>query len=406
MVRKTLVLGVVGVLLAACGSSGSSDAQSGSVQGVTDDEILISGFGPLTGPASWIGLGNRDSFALAVKEINDAGGIHGRKIKFEFADDEYEVAKAQGVVRKILDQDKPFLVYTGTGSTVFLSLADQFRATKLPVYNGFSGSEEARKTPEVANLYHGEAVSTKWVTPYTVDMIVDKLGTEEIAVMHEDGEWGKTLCASIVEEMKARDIEPLTNEEYTSTATDFTAQLLAVKNAKPDVVVNCGLMGAAKIILRQASELNVNAIFVGDAAQANQTVWEDAGGAAENWLFSWYQPQFLTDETGAMGEFRDKFFAEYPDAPEGRPNHADTFAYGAAYLIAHALERAGSDLTAEKFLAEMKKAKEQPTPISGPADCTNDRNECFVDLSWMIVKGGDAQPATDEDFAEIAGTLR
>ena len=51
-----------------------------AVQGVTDDSILIGAYGPITGPAAFIGLGGRDGMNLAVKEINDAGGINGRKL--------------------------------------------------------------------------------------------------------------------------------------------------------------------------------------------------------------------------------------------------------------------------------------------------------------------------------------
>ena len=47
-------------------------------QGVTDKEIVIGGFGPLTGPLSWLGQGSRDGTQLAVDEINEHGGINGR----------------------------------------------------------------------------------------------------------------------------------------------------------------------------------------------------------------------------------------------------------------------------------------------------------------------------------------
>lgn len=426
MWRKGVVVLAAGALaLAGCGSSdgggsssptatqngGATDAPApeptGSTQGITDTEIYIQGFGPLTGPASWVGLGNRDGFALAVNEINEAGGIHGRQIRFDFADDEFEVSKAQGVVRKILDQDKPFLVYSGTGSTVFLSVADQLRQSGVPTFNGFSGSEAARQTPEVPNLFHGEAVSTLWVTPSMVDLVTAKLNASRVAIMNEDGEWGKTLCASVTEELRELPgIEIVTEQVYGAADTDFTGQLLAVKNANPQVVINCGLFPAAKIILRQANELGVDALFIGDAGQANATVWAEAGAGAENWLFNWYQPQYLTDTTGAMAEFREKYLAFYPDAPEGRPAHSDTFAYDAAYIIASALDAAGPDLTAEKFLAEMSKITNvRPTPISPNVNCSNERNECFVELSWMIVQDGQARPATDEDFADLAGTL-
>lgn len=376
-------------------------------QGITDDEIYIQGFGPITGPASWVGLGNRDGFALAVDEINANGGIHGRQLRFEFADDEFEVSKAQGVVRKIIDQDKPFLVYSGTGSTVFLSVADQLREAKVPTFNGFSGSEAARQTPEVPSLYHGEAVSTLWVTPSMVEMINVNLQAKRVAIINEDGEWGKTLCDGLVSELEQLpEIEIVTRQTYGAADTDFTGQLIAVREADPQVVVNCGLFPAAKILLRQSNELGIDAVWIGDAGQANATVWAEAGAGAEDWLFNWYQPQYLTDTTGAMAEFREKYLAAYPNSPEGRPAHSDTFAYDAAYIIAGALDAAGPDLTADKFLEAMSKVENvNPTPISPNVNCANERNECFIELSWNIVSDGNARAATPDDYARLAAKI-
>ena len=79
-------------------------------QGVTKDKILIGGFGPITGPAAWIGLGSRDGMSLAIKEINGAGGIHGRKLDMIFEDDAASPSRALAGVKKLIDQDKVFML--------------------------------------------------------------------------------------------------------------------------------------------------------------------------------------------------------------------------------------------------------------------------------------------------------
>jgi len=55
-----------------------------AVDGVTDDTVTIGVFGPITGPAAYVGLGGRDGMNLAIKEINAAGGINGRKLRVLF----------------------------------------------------------------------------------------------------------------------------------------------------------------------------------------------------------------------------------------------------------------------------------------------------------------------------------
>ena len=62
--------------------------------GVTNDTVLIGAYGPVTGPAAFIGIGGRDGAELALQEINAAGGVHGRKLRMIFEDDGFSPAKA------------------------------------------------------------------------------------------------------------------------------------------------------------------------------------------------------------------------------------------------------------------------------------------------------------------------
>ena len=402
MRRAMVALGVMALAAAAPAQT------KRPVQGVTDKEIVIAAFGPLTGPASWMGLGTRDGFTMAIEEINKAGGIHGRQLKLVYEDDAFQVAQAQTVVRRVLSDTKPFMVYTGTGSTVFISVADTLRASRIPVYNGFSGSAAARKTPEVPNLFHGQAVSS---TAFIEDLskLLDDLKIKRVAVMHDVGEWGRSLCVPATELLKKRGMPALTVQNYKVGDTDFSGQLVALRNANAQLVVNCGHFPEASVILRQARELGVKALFVGDAAQANPSVWGRAGKATDNWIFNWFSPAFLSDETGPMVDFRAKYRARYPSAPAGRPNHADTFSYGDAYIIAKALRDAGPDLTVEGFAAAMKRIKNfQPSPINAVANFDNPSNEGFTESVWVLVRDGKTTvigPSQIADLSRIASGL-
>src|SRR5215475_10553363 len=88
--------------------------------GVSASTIKIGAFGPITGPAAYIGLGGRDGAGLAINEINAAGGINGRKIEMIFEDDGHSPAKALAAVKKLIDQDEVFaifFVFNGTATT-------------------------------------------------------------------------------------------------------------------------------------------------------------------------------------------------------------------------------------------------------------------------------------------------
>src|ERR1700687_130981 len=80
-------------------------------QGVTSDTRPIGAHGPITGPAAYIGLAGRDGANLAIKEINAAGGINGRKLSMIFEDDGHSPTKALAAVKKLIDQDHVFMIF-------------------------------------------------------------------------------------------------------------------------------------------------------------------------------------------------------------------------------------------------------------------------------------------------------
>src|SRR5260370_18570233 len=88
--------------------------------GVTDNEIRIGMWTPLSGPVALLGQSARDAVRLWAKEVNDKGGIHGRKINFISYDDTASPQEAQATVRRLIDQDQVFMLISGsvTGSTL------------------------------------------------------------------------------------------------------------------------------------------------------------------------------------------------------------------------------------------------------------------------------------------------
>lgn len=106
---------MVVVLLAIAVIATSASAQQ---------EILIGHHGPLTGAASWVGLGGRDGAMLALDEINAAGGINGRKIRMVSYDDAGKPSEAEAVAKKMIESDKVFAILGGGISNVAIVVGD------------------------------------------------------------------------------------------------------------------------------------------------------------------------------------------------------------------------------------------------------------------------------------------
>ena len=123
-----------GFLLSAAVLCALSSQTLAADPGVTQDTITIGAFGPITGPAAYIGLGGRDGANLAIKEINAAGGINGRKLTMIFEDDGHSPTKALAAVKKLVEQDQVFAIFCVAGSNGTVGSIDFVRENGRVMY--------------------------------------------------------------------------------------------------------------------------------------------------------------------------------------------------------------------------------------------------------------------------------
>ena len=112
--RTTLFLFCIALAFWSCGgdtaasggvASDTSTAAAGNATGVTDTEVKIGSFGPLTGPAALWGniMKGMDAY---FKMINEEGGINGRQINFVMKDDAYDPSRTVPAVRELVQRDE------------------------------------------------------------------------------------------------------------------------------------------------------------------------------------------------------------------------------------------------------------------------------------------------------------
>jgi branched-chain amino acid transport system substrate-binding protein len=183
-----------------------------------------------TGYISGLGLDNCRGFGLSVEDINNKGGVLGRKLEYVFSDAESSVQKAVAIVKRFLYDEKvigifglegphickavrPMIEKEGIPTIVFPIEKDVWEGTKFM----FSGS-----IPDVDNA------------KATVSVIVDYLKIDKLGIIHDSGEYGTTSKVLVMEALKDRGdkVKVVGVEQFTtSTAMDCTPQVLNVKNA-------------------------------------------------------------------------------------------------------------------------------------------------------------------------------
>src|ERR1700753_1085230 len=146
--------GLRGLLCAAATLYACSGPAAADELGITTDSITIGAFGPITGPAAYIGLAGRDGATLAIKEINAAGGINGRKLAMIFEDDGHSPTKALAAAKKLIDQDHVFMIFCVAGSNGTLGTIDFVRENGRVMYVSFA-SAPGGTWPFARNMFRG-----------------------------------------------------------------------------------------------------------------------------------------------------------------------------------------------------------------------------------------------------------
>ena len=340
----TLFILACGAWLALAAASARAD------QGVTDDTILIGAYGPITGPAAFIGLGGRDGMNLAVKEINAAGGINGRKLKVVFEDDAFSPARALAAVKKLIDQDNVFMVFSVAGSNSTVGTIDFVKERQRVMYVSIASAPQVTH-PFSKYLFRGGTNEAARYGEVYSEFVTQFLQAKQIAVLSGRDEYAKNEADAVGRLLKSWwNITPVTRLEFNVGDKDFTPQLLEIKKAEPEILMVHGNPAEGAIILRQARELGItSAIFV-SPTMIDRAFPQNAKSAAEGATSMLNVPYFFDSQEPAMTKWNAAWQAEYPNMPAGRPNNFDMLAYGDMYCVAEGLKGAGKDLDTDKFI--------------------------------------------------------
>ena len=358
-------------------------------QGVTGDTITIGAHGPITGPAAYIGLGGRDGMMLAVKEINAAGGVNGRRINVVFEDDGHTPTKALAAVKKLVEQDKVFMIMSVGGSNATVGATDYMREKGVPYYVSIASAPQVT-WPHARNLFRGGTTETARYGELYAEFLATKYPGKRIAIMSGREEYPRNEGDATVDKLKSWfSLAPTTRVEFNIGDKDFTPQLVEVQKANPEVIAFFGNPAEAAIAMRQAKELGLKQpVFVG-SNMVDPSLIMAAKSNAEGVVGFSLIPYLPGSTAPEMVKWETAWKKEYPSAPAGRPNNFDLLAYGDMYVVAEGLKRAGRDLTTDSFIRALEGIQNyRVSGVATPRSFTTKHHIGNLSLVPMEVKNG------------------
>ncbi len=195
--------------------------------------IKVGEFLDLTGAAAAPAEAARLGIDLAVKEINDAGGIDGRKLQVFTADTQTDPTVGVGEITRLVQQDHVDVVFGPIISQVQMAAAPVMNAAKIPEI-GATGSELI--TPKLAPYYFSVLIDANSQAKGMVNQAAKALSAKSGAILSDSGAQANSFVAAMKQEMAARGMKLTGTEQFQYRAVDMTPQLLALKRGNPDTL--------------------------------------------------------------------------------------------------------------------------------------------------------------------------
>lgn len=345
-IRMRLAGLAAGAALAAS-VAGTAMAQA---PGVTDSEIKIGALGALTGATAFIGGPGRDGLQLAFDTINEAGGINGRTIDLVF-EHAFTPAESVAAAKKLVESDEVFVLILASGSTGAAAAADYVRETGVPTYNIF-GATPIIRTPFARNVLHSAIPAASTSAAALADIAFEKNpGAETLGILVGSYAFPQSNLAAIRPILEERGIEPVI-EQFEQNARDYTSQLLSFARADVDSIIVMGSFSEAGFAIKQAPEVGLtDVVWVLDGSASNNAIVPIIGDENPDNIWGYSNvPAFVGQSGQAIEAFEAAWREKYGEPPQGRPNLYDIVGYGAAYILATAIDKAGEDLTRDSLI--------------------------------------------------------
>jgi branched-chain amino acid transport system substrate-binding protein len=315
--RRTLIASAA-LLLAAAGAQAQQTIKIASLQ-------------ELSGTGATVGTNFKNGMDLAIREINAAGGILGKKIEVTHSDTQSNPGVAKGLAQKAVDDDVLAVFGPGFSGSMMVSMNETKRAG-IP---NFTGAEAAAITaqgnPYVFRTSFGQATSMPKVARY----MANTLKAKTVAVIYVNNDFGKGGRDMVTKSLGELGVKVVADISTDPGKLDFAAPVLQAKQSNADVIFVYTNEEEAARALRELRKQGITKPIVGETVLTSQKVIELAGDAANGAVA--HIGLSVDAPVPAMRAFRAKFERDYKYIPD----HNGIKGYTGVYVMKAALEKAG-----------------------------------------------------------------
>jgi branched-chain amino acid transport system substrate-binding protein len=293
--------------------------------------IKIAGLYELSGAGATSGTNFKDGVALAVKEINAAGGIMGRQIEHSISDTQSNPGVAKGLTTKAVDDNVIAIMGPVFSGSIMVSMAESRRAEVPNIVGGEAAAITKQGNPYVFRTSFTQETAMPKVARY----LANNLKAKNVAVIYVNNDFGKGGRDAITKALTDVGIKVVADISTESGQIDFSAPVLRAKGVNADALFAYTNEEESARLLRELRKQGYNKPVVGETTLTGQKVIELAGDAANGAVG--HVGLTIDAPNPLMLKFKAKFYQEYKYFCD----HNGIKGYTGVYMLKAAIEKAG-----------------------------------------------------------------
>lgn len=331
--RKALISLFVAAGLLVAFTAGCKDRGNEADGGTTGDSVNLGLFVSTTGAIATFGLDTKNGAEIAVAEINEAGGIKGKKINLVFYDTESKAESAGNAATKLATQDKVLVAMGAVASGLSLAAAPVFQANKIPMVSPSSTNptvtEQGDYIFRVCYLddFQGGACAV---------FAYKDLGKRKAAILaNRDDAYSTGLANFFKSKFEALGGKIVTEQTYAANTSDFNTQVSNIKGSGADIIFAPVYYTDMSLIAKQVKSQGINVPMLGGDGWESDKLVPEAGDALEGSYFGNHYSQ--EDKAENVQSFVKKYTEKHGKAPTSLA----ALGYDVVYFVKQAIEVAG-----------------------------------------------------------------
>lgn len=365
--------------------------------GVSDTEIKIGDVNIMTGPASFIGKAVSVGSKIAAAEINEAGGVNGRKITVVTEDDGYVPARSFQALTKLIEVDGIFALNGTSGTANVLAMMPLIEENNLPTVVTTAPNELVYNPVRPSVFTVGASYSDAFYGQLKYIHENMKVENPVYGLIRQDDDFGASIEHGYDRAIKEFGVKEGPRIRFKKGTANYAAEMAQMKQAGVNVLANGGIIAGAANILGEARKLDMDLQIA--------SVWSEDMPPSVNLSapagYDYLVADYVALDGPAIDAFMEKARKYASEDEVAAINRYTYLTYVGLHALAEGMKRCGKELTRACTIEQLRGLKDFDTQgVSAPISFDNEKQLSGTALKIYRLNSKDKTFKTLQDFTQ------